>query len=176
MPWKRASKIELSEKEKQILTENVKGSHTPLHLKTRSEIVLRASQGESNRKIEKEMKKDAKTVRMWRDRYNKSKEELSKIETEKPHKMRASIKTVLSDEERSGGPPKFREEQVAAIMALACENPTSRDLPFSHWTPGLLRLEVIKLGIVSDISERQVGRFLKSVRFKASSEPVLAES
>jgi len=176
MPWKSASKIELSEKEEQILTENAKGTHTPLHLKTRSEIVLRAWQGESNRKIEQEMKKDAKTVRMWRNRYNKSKEELRKTELEKPHKLRATINSILSDEERSGGPPKFRDEQVAAIMALACENPASLNLPFSHWTPGLLRIEAIKLGIVSDISERQVGRFLKSVRFKAASESVLAES
>jgi transposase len=176
MPWKSASKIELSEKEAQILTEKVKGTHTPQHQKIRSEIVLRASYGESNRKIEKEMKKDAKTVRVWRDRYSKSKETLRQTETERPHKLRGAIEKILSDDQRPGGPPKFQEEQVAAIMALACENPASRDLTFSHWTPGLLRLEAIKLGIVEDISERQVGRFLKSVRFEAASEPVLAES
>ena len=176
MPWKRASKIELSTKEEQILDEKVKGTHTPLHLKTRSEIILRASRGESNNKIEREMEKDAKTVKLWRDRYNEASEELRKILAEKPHKMRATMEKILSDEQRPGGPPTYRAEQVAAIMALACEYPSSRGLPFSHWSPSLLRIEAIKLGIVEDISERQVGRFLKSVRFETTSESLLAES
>ena len=170
MPWKEASKIELSEKEEEILNEKAKGTHTHQHLKIRSEIVLRASRGESNNKIEREMKKDAKTVKLWRDKYSKSAEELRKTEQERPQKMRGAIEKVLSDEQRPGGPPTYREEQVAAIMALACEDPASRDLPFSHWSPSLLRIEAIKLGIVEDISVRQVGRFLKSVGFEAASE------
>ena len=163
MPWKSASKIELSEKEEQILEEKVKGTHTPEHLKIRSEIVLRSFHGESNNKIEREMKKDAKTVKLWRDRYSEAGEELREIMAEKPHKMRSAIEKVLSDEQRPGGPPTYRAEQVAAIMALACEDPASRGLPFSHWSLSLLRIEAIKLGIVEDISERQVGRFLKSI-------------
>jgi len=176
MPWKNGSKIELSEKEAQILDEWKKGKHTPLHLKIRAEIVLRASAGERNAKIEQEMKKDAKTVRKWRDRYSKSKEELQKTEEERAHKMRSVMERILSDEQRPGGPVTFKPEEVAAIMALACEAPESRELPFSHWTPRLLRIEAIKLGIVEDISERQVGRFLKSARIKAAPEQILAES
>jgi transposase len=176
MPWKNASKIELSEKAKQILTEKAKGSHTPLHLKIRAEIVLRSAQGERNAKIEREVKTSVKTVRKWRDRYSEATAELRRVESERPHKLRATIESVLSDAARPGGPCTFSNEQVAAITALACETPESRDLPFSYWTPGLLRREAIKLGIVSDISVRQVGRFLKSARVEAASEPVLAES
>jgi transposase len=176
MPWKNASKIELSEKEKQILSEKAKGSHTPLHLKIRAEIVLWSAQGERNAQIEREMKTSVKTVRKWRDRYSQAEGELRKTEAERPHKLRATIELILSDEARPGGPSTFTDEQVASIIALACETPESRDLPFSHWTPGLLRIEAIKLGIVSDISVRQVGRFLKSARVKAASEPILAES
>jgi transposase len=78
------------------------------------------------------------------------------------------IKAVLSDEQRPGGPPKYTDEQVAAIVALACEDPSKRGLPFSHWTPGLLQREAIKLGITDNISVRQVGRFLKRTGSKAS--------
>ena len=176
MQWKNGSKIELSEKEEQILNEWKKGTHTAQHLKMRAEIVLRAAIGERNKKIEREMNKDAKTVRKWRDRYSKSEEVLRKTEAENPQKMRREIEKILSDEQRPGGPTKYKDEQVAAILALACENPADRDLPFSHWSPMLLRQEAIKLGIVEDISVRQIGRFLKYGRFKATPKSVLAES
>ena len=88
-------------------------------------------------------------------------EELKRIELETPHKLRSAIEKILSDAQRPGGPPKFKDEQVAAIIAMACEDPSNFDLPFSHWTPELLQIEVIKRGIVESISVRQIGRFLK---------------
>ena len=47
----KAVEISLSEHEKRIITELKNGSHTPLHLKKRSEIIMRASAGESNIEI-----------------------------------------------------------------------------------------------------------------------------
>jgi putative transposase len=161
VPWKSAKKVELSEKQKKILTEYAVGTHTPLHLKTRSQIVLKAAEGWSNNAIEKDMGLDAKTVQLWRDRYVSQHEELRRVEAEAPLKTRGMIKETLSDRQRPGGPSKFTDEQVAAIIALACEDPAKINLPFSHWTPGLLQIEAIKLGIVSSISVRQIGRFLK---------------
>lgn len=70
------------------------------------------------------------------------------------------IVDVLADEPRSGGPPKFSPEQVAAIIALACEPPGDSGLPISHWTPPELAREAAKRGIVESISPRQVDRFL----------------
>ena len=49
---------------------------------------------------------------------------------------------------------------VAAIIALACMSPSKFGLPFSHWSASSLRDEAISLGIVEDISIRQVGRYL----------------
>jgi len=86
---------------------------------------------------------------------------LTRIESESPRKLRIAIEKVLSDERRRGAPPKFKVEQVAAIIALSCEEPEKLGYPFSHWTPELLRVEAIKLGIVDSISLRQIGRFLK---------------
>jgi len=159
MPWKSATKIELSEKEERILKEYAAGKHTPLHLKTRSQIILRASEGKSNNAIEREMELNSETVKIWRDRYGAQKEELRQTEASNPHKMRRLIEEILSDAPRAGTPPKFTDEQVAAIIALACEDPMKLCLAFSHWSPKLLQIEAIKLGIVENISVRQVGRF-----------------
>jgi transposase len=161
MPWKTASKITLSEKEKRVLTEHAVGTHTPLHLKIRSQIILHAANGKSNNAIEADMGIDGKTVQLWRDRYSRQDKELSQIEAEAPHKIRSTIKHILSDEQRPGRVPKFNDEQVAAIIAMACESPQKFGVPCSHWTPGLLQVEVIKHGIVNCISVRQIGRFLK---------------
>ena len=68
---------------------------------------------------------------------------------------------VLSDEQRPGGPAKFSLEQIVQIVAVACEQPASSGRPISHWTPRELALEVVKRGIVQEISPRSVGRFLK---------------
>jgi putative transposase len=161
MSWKTASNITLSKKQKRILTEYAVGTHTPLHLKTRSRIVLHAADGWSNNAIEKHMSIDAKTVKLWRDRYSRQYEELRRVETETPHKTRSTVKKLLSDEQRPGRTATFSDEQVAAIIAMACEAPERFGVPCSHWTPGLLRIEVIKRGIVSSISVRHIGRFLK---------------
>ena len=107
------------------------------------------------------MELDAKTVQLWRDRYSKQQEELKRIEAETPLKVRGLIVKILSDNQRPGSPSNFTDEQVAAIIALACEDPAKIGLPFSHWTPGLLQIEVIKRGIVPSISVRQIGRFFK---------------
>jgi putative transposase len=161
VPWQTASTITLSEKQKRILTEYAVGTHTPLHLKTRSQIVLYAAASWTNNAIEKHMGIDAKTVKQWRDRYNRQYEELRRIETETPHKIRSSVKKTLSDKQRSGRLATFTDEQVAAIIAMACEAPQKFGVPCLHWTPGLLQIEVIKCSIVSSISVRQIGRFLK---------------
>ena len=167
MPWKNATKVKISKKQEQILKEYEAGTHTPMHLKTRAQIVLKAAKGWGNNSIEKDMGVDAKGVKRWRDRYGAKHEELRRAEAETPHKIRSLIKKILSDEQRPGRPSTFQDSQVAAILALACEDPEKRGLPFSHWTPGLLQIEVIKLGIVESISVRQVGRFLKRKRFTA---------
>ena len=70
------------------------------------------------------------------------------------------IISVLTDVTRSGAPARFSAEQVAGIIALACELPADSGLPVSHWTPPELAREAAKRGIVESISPRQVDRFL----------------
>lgn len=164
MPWKEAVRIKLSEREEKILIQIKNGTHSAYHLKKRSEIVLPANGGESNNSIERELGISGETVTKWRNRYAESHEEITKTETETPKKMRTAIEAVLSDASRPGTPATFTDEQVACILALACEEPKNSELPFSHRTPGLLQKEVIKRGIADSISAVHIGRFLKRKR------------
>lgn len=175
MPQKQAVQINLSEKEEKVLTQIKNGTHSAMHLKKRAEIILLAGNGESNNGIERIMNTDAGTVLQWRNRYSKAHEEISKVEEESPRKLRSTIETVLSDAPRSGAPATFTDEQVACIIALACEQPQKLGLPFSHWTPTLLQIEVIKRGIVESISVMHISRFLKRERFKASFDEKLVK-
>jgi len=161
MPWETPSKIVLSEKQKIILIEMKMGTHVPSHFKIRAEIILHAADGWGNNTIEENMRISSYKVKLWRDKYSKMQPELQKIEAETPNKLRKTIETILSDKQRPGHKPKFTDEQVAAIIAIACESPEKYELPFSHWTPSLLQIEVKKMGIIDDISVRQIGRFLK---------------
>jgi transposase len=176
MPWKEASKIELSEKQESILREYVNGTHAPLHLKQRSEIILMANEGYSNNRIEQILKTSSKTVTKWRTRYSKRNAEINKIETESPRQIRDIITKTLSDDPRPGAPSTFTDTQKAAIILIVCEDPQKYDLPVSHWTPKLLQQTVLKRGIVESISTTQISRFLKRTRFKATSQPDMAQS
>jgi putative transposase len=74
--------------------------------------------------------------------------------------LRQIIVDILHDDYRRGAPATFTAEQVVQIIAVACEDPHSSGYPIRHWTPQEVAQEVVKRGIVSSISPRQVGRFL----------------
>ena len=44
-------------------------------------------------------------------------------------------------------PSTFPQEQVAAILALACEEPGQLGLPFNHWAPSQLKAAAIYIHI-----------------------------
>ena len=66
-------------------------------------------------------------------------------------------------------------EQIVQIVAVACEPPEKSARPISHWTSRELADEVKKRQIVTAISPRTVGRFLKRGSPPASPEPLLAQ-
>jgi putative transposase len=94
---------------------------------------------------------------------------------EKPPTLREAIAEVLGDLPRPGCGGKFTAEQIAQILAVACEPPERSGRPVTHWTPRELADEVIKRGIVPAISVRHVGRFLKDGGSSAAQESVLAQ-
>jgi transposase len=176
MPGPKAIKIEINEHEEKILNQLKAGTHSELHLKQRSEIILLSSENKSNSEISKKVGLNRESVIKWRKRYCESRAELEKTESETPKKLRGMIESILSDAPRAGAPSSFTDEQIASIIALACELPESLGLPFSHWSPSLLQKEAITRGIVESISAVHVGRFLKGAGVKAASSEKLAQS
>jgi hypothetical protein len=60
-----------------------------------------------------------------------------------------------------GAPATFTPEVICQIMALACEDPETLDVPISHWSQSELARQSVARGIVKSISHGSVGRFLK---------------
>ena len=67
----------------------------------------------------------------------------------------------LTDAPRPGTPTRITDEQVVRIVALACEPPAQSQRPISQWAGRELADEIIKRGIVEQISPRHAARLLK---------------
>jgi len=172
----RAAKVRLSERQKEILETIVRKSTSEQRLVVRAWMVLLGFEGKLNEVIAAELGMCAAQVGQWRRRWADSWDQLIAIECgEGPKALEKGIEELLRDAPRSGSPGKFTAEQVTQILAVACEAPEDSGRPVTHWTPGELADEVQKRGIVESISIRQVGRFLKSGRFEATSRRLLAE-
>jgi putative transposase len=159
-------KIELNTEEKEGLKKLASRPSTSQQIAQRARIILAANAGQNNAQIARAEAVSVNKVRKWRRRWAELKavplDEMSLVER-------------LQDLPRSGSPGKFSAEQLAQIIALACEDPRASGYPVSHWTPKEVAAEAIKRGIVESISPRQVGRFLKRGRVTTASQPVLAE-
>jgi transposase len=70
-----------------------------------------------------------------------------------------SISERLSDVPRPGRPSQITAEQTCQLMALACEQPKER--PISQWTGREIADEVLRRGIIPQISPRHAARLLK---------------
>jgi hypothetical protein len=66
-------------------------------------------------------------------------------------------------------------ELNCAIVAMTCEKPEASDRPISHWSQREIADEAVRRGLVSSISQRSVGRFLKKRPTSTTSFPVLAD-
>jgi putative transposase len=129
-------------------------------------MILKMGEATSNREIARQMRMDRWTVMCWRKRWLKMgpKLEAAQAANVEEKVLKRIIEEALSDEPRSGAPPRFTPEQIVQIVAVACEKPEDSGRPISHWTPRELKEEVVKRKIVQTISVRSVGRFLKSGR------------
>ena len=117
------------------------------------------------------------SVRLWRDRWLSAAEALAQAEKDNlsDQQLLGLIEEILDDAPRPGGPATFSPEQIVQIVAVACEPPEKSGRPISHWTHRELADEVKKRKIVRDIAPRTVGRFLKTGRVAAPSQPLLAQ-
>jgi transposase len=157
----QAAKVVITERQQPILLELSKSRTESQSVVQRATIVLRAFEKKRNEEIAAEIGLGAGQVGVWRRRWQAAWAELTALECREPRKLRAAICEVLRDAPRSGSPGTFTAEQITQILAVACEPPEQSQRPITHWTQRELRHEVLKRGIVSSISESQVGRYLR---------------
>ena len=138
------------------------------------QIVLGAAAGQRNDALAQALACSLPTVRKWRRRWAEAEAPLAAVE-QHPRDLRALVATVLADAPRSGTPGSFTAEQIVQIVNLACTPPPDVGRPIDAWTPRELAAEAVNQGIVSTISARSVGRFLKRGRSAPAPESLLAE-
>lgn len=155
-----AAKIRMSEKQLVVLEELSRSRTDSVAVVQRATIILLGYQGQSNEQIAGEVGLNRQQVGVWRQRWRDAWDALCLWECNEPHRLREGILDVLADAPRPGAPAKFTPEQVTAILAVACESPDLSGRPISRWTHRELRDEVVKRGIVENISIAQVGRYL----------------
>jgi len=162
MPGK-AAKVVITERQQEILQRWVRSRSCPRGLAQRAEIILCAFDRWQNGLIADHLGCERHAVGIWRRRWADAFDTLVRIEClEGLSALEAAVEDVLSDSPRSGCPGTFAPDQIARIIAVACEPPGDSDRPVTHWTPTELAEEVVARGIVPAISVRHVRRFLKA--------------
>ncbi len=167
----KATQIELTSRQRAELERIIRKANSKQIHVTRAKIILLADEGNSNQQIADRLEGHRDTVRKWRERWAVDAENLAAVEAETDDKeLGEYIHSLLSDQARSGTPGKFTAEQICQIVAISCEQPEAYGRPVTHWTPAELADEAVKQGIVTSISARHAGRFLK--RSQSQAEPV----
>jgi len=156
-----AAKIKVTEKQLVILSEYRKSRSESRAVVQRATIVLLGYEGFSNEQIAEKVGLNRIQVGTWRQRWRDAWDALCLWECTEPHRLREALLNILADAPRPGTPAKFTAEEVASIIAIACESPRLSDRPITRWTHRELQDEVVKRGIVPNISIAQVGRYLK---------------
>jgi putative transposase len=160
----RAVEITVSDRQQAILEKwLLNKAGTPYRLIERCRIILMSAQGLNNTAQGRRLGVDRQRARRWRTRWANNEQRLAAAEQEgaTDKDLAKLLASLFEDKERAGAPPKFTAEQLAQIIAVACELPEESDRPVTHWTPRELADEVKERGIVESISPRHVDRVLK---------------
>lgn len=161
MPGPQPPAVPLSEEERHALHTLLRAHKTPQHLSFRAQVILLLAEGLAAPDVAHRLGTTRTTVRRWRRHWLK--------------RPGCAVPERLHDAPRPGAPATFSAEPWCQIIALACEPPEASGRPISHWTPRELAEEARQRGIVETISERHVGRFLKSGRSQTAQESPLAQ-
>jgi putative transposase len=149
--------VVLSEAERNDLEELVRRHSTPQQQALRGRIILAAAQGNNNSQIARDLGVCVETVRFWRRRW---------LGLQAVSLQDLPVRERLEDVPRPGRPSQITAEQTCQMVAMACEQPKER--PISHWTGREIAEEVMRRGIVTQISPRHAARLLK----KTISSPI----
>ncbi len=152
MPGPKPPELVLGDDERAALARLARAHTTGQQLAERARIVLLAAEGLNNSEIARQLSLEPDTVRLWRQRW---------LSFAGVGVADLSAAARLADAPRSGAPARISPEQVARIVALACEAPGQSGQPISQWSTTELAEEVKRRGIVERISPRHAARLLK---------------
>lgn len=141
---RKAAFVRLTAEQRADLTRRLGHEALTQRQRRRLEILLFADQGRTDKEIVQATGASDSTVERIRHRF-----------------ASAGLEAALSDQPRSGAPPKLDGKQQAAIVALACSDaPVGR----AKWSARVLANRAIEMEIVESISESTVRRLLKKTR------------
>jgi putative transposase len=147
--------VHLTDGERQALEKLIKRHSTQQQVALRARIVLAAAAGPGNAQIGRELQVTVDTARLWRQRW---------LDLQAIPASELSAEERLQDLPRPGAPARITADQVCQIEALACEQPAASERPISQWTSREIADEIVKRGIVEQISPRHAARLLKRGR------------
>jgi putative transposase len=155
VPAHKASAVQLSAEHERELTDLVRAHSTPQKLAERARIVLLAAAGLGIEETAQQLGIWRKTAGHWRRRWRDA-------------APSAGVAACLSDAPRCGAPAhalgpssrgRFTPEVICQIMALACEDPETLDVPISHWSQSELARQSVARGIVKASRTARSGAF-----------------
>ena len=169
-----ASAILMSQRHYELFSQEQRKRSISRQNYSRIRILLRASEGQSNKQIAREEGISLNTVKAWRSRWERGHQQL--LEFEKglsgqgvnDFQLRQKMLELISDQPRSGAPAYISMAQKQQIVALACEDPEDYGQVMTDWTHQALAKAAVHQGIVESISAGYVGRLLKNKHVAAS--------
>lgn len=120
MPGPNPAPFQLPPRQREALKRIERRQLAPQNLVRRMRIVLEVSRGTSNTAIAERLHVNRNTVITWRGRYAEAQSQLADLASDQ---LGEAIDALLADQPRSGAPPTFSAEEMAQIMALACQDP-----------------------------------------------------
>ena len=133
--------VKLKKHARQYLQKIVESGEDKARKITRCRILLLADKGKTDQEISDALNVCLATIFNIRRRY-----------------CQGGLERAISEEARSGQPPKFKGKSMAKITALACSKPPEGR---AKWSLRLLADRVIELDIVETISHVSVHNILK---------------
>jgi transposase len=152
MPGPKPETIELSKLARRELERLVARHTTGQQKAQRARIILQAAKGKNHAQIGKELKVSVDMARLWRRRWL----ELQPIALDD-----LSVEDRLEDLPRPGAPSHITADQLCQIEQMACQAPEQAGRPISQWTGREIADELIRRGIIEQISPRHAARLLK---------------
>ena len=144
--------VNLSQAEQDALAKLVNAHSTAQQIALRTRIILTAQEGLNNEQVGRKLQVGVDMVRQWRQRWLAGQAiPLSEL----------TVEERLHDLPRAGKPSAITADQLCQITALACEKPEQSERPISQWSGREIADEIMKRGIVAQISPRHAARLLK---------------